>query len=339
VIFGCLGAALTAEERAFFRATDPLGFILFKRNCISPEQIRALTDSFRELSGRADIPVLIDQEGGRVARLSSPPWYKAPAAARFAELFGDDKHAAAQAVRLNSRLIAHDLVGLGISVDCLPVLDVPASDGHQIIGDRAYGTDPKVVADLGLAAAQGLLDFGVLPVMKHIPGHGRARSDTHQALPHVEAGRRALEEIDFKPFAVLHDLPLAMTAHVVFDAIDPLHPATLSGAVIEQVIRGYIGFDGLLMSDDLSMKALSGSFEKRAAEALDAGCDVVLHCNGEMEEMKAVMQGVSEMSQKAGERAEKALHFADSRKNLFDVEESRASLSALLAGRGIAASM
>ncbi len=332
VIFGCSGIELTAEERAFFQDTDPWGYILFKRNCSSPEQIRALTDSFRDLAGRDNLPILIDQEGGRVARLQSPTWYKAPPAARFGEILADDLGSAEEAIRLNSHLIAHDLIELGITVDCLPVLDVPVEDSHEIIGDRAYGTDPSVVAKLGRAAAMGLLDLGVLPVIKHIPGHGRARSDSHLHLPHVEAGRGELEKTDFVPFAALRDLPLAMTAHVVFDAIDPYRPATMSLTVIEQVIRGHIGFDGLLMSDDLSMKALTGPFEDRVALSLEAGCDVVLHCNGEMGEMRSVASSVSALSGKAQERAEKALSSMRLSHIAFEPDEALSRLAGLLSG-------
>ncbi len=332
VIFGCAGTELSAEERVFFKDADPYGYILFKRNCSAPDQIKALTDSFRELAGRDTLPILIDQEGGRVARLQSPTWYKAPPAARFGEILGDDLESAGEAVRLNSRLIGHDLTQLGITVDCLPVLDVPAQDSHEIIGDRAYGSDPDVVAKLGRAAALGLLDLGVLPVVKHIPGHGRAQSDSHLQLPHVDTGRGELEKTDFRPFAALNDLPMAMTAHVVFESIDPYRPATHSLTVIEQVIRGFIGFDGLLMSDDLSMKALLGSFEERASHALEAGCDVALHCNGEMTEMKSVMLGVSALSGRALERAEKALLEMNKAHEPFDPGQTLSRLAGLLDG-------
>ncbi len=285
VIFGCGGARLSGGERDFFRAVDPLGFILFQRNCAAPDQVRGLVEALRETVGRADAPVLIDQEGGRVARLKPPHWPAYPAAAVLAALGGER---AREAVRLGARLIADDLVALGITVDCLPVLDIPVSGADDVIGDRAYGDSPDSVSALGRAACEGLLSGGVLPVLKHIPGHGRAMLDSHLALPRVEAPRATLEAIDFAPFRALAGMPLAMTAHIVYTALDAERPATLSRRVIDEAIRAAIGFDGLLLSDDLSMRALGGSFAGRAAGALDAGCDLVLHCNGDMAEMTEV---------------------------------------------------
>jgi beta-N-acetylhexosaminidase len=302
VIFGCEGLTLTSWEREFFLDSDPLGFILFARNCESPEQIRALVADLRGSIGRDSAPVLIDQEGGRVARLKPPQWRAAPAAARFGLLAGRDPELAEQAVGLNARLIAAELVDLGITVDCAPVLDLPTPGASDVIGDRAFGADPDLIAVLGRAFCDGLLAGGVVPVIKHIPGHGRARVDSHDELPVVETPRAELEVSDFRPFAALAGAPWAMTGHLIYTAIDPDHPATMSRAVIAEVIRGTIGFDGVLATDDLSMAALSGDFAARASKSLAAGCDVVLHCNGKAEEMTAVMGGVGPLSAEATRR-------------------------------------
>jgi len=298
MILGCAGAALAPEERDFFRAVDPLGFILFQRNCLDPAQVRGLVDALRASVGRADAPVLIDQEGGRVARLRPPHWRTYPSAARIAAL-GD---AAADAARDVARLIADDLNRLGITVDCLPVLDLPMPGADAIIGDRAYGTAPERVAALGRAVCEGLLAGGILPVVKHIPGHGRATVDSHLACPVVAAARDELTAHDFAPFRALNDMNWAMTAHIVYTAIDAVRPATLSPVVIAEVIRGAIGFDGVLVSDDLSMQALGGGLGERASGALAAGCDVVLHCNGRLDEMRAVAEAVGALSPAASRR-------------------------------------
>ena len=306
VIFGCAGTELSEQEKAFFAAADPLGFVLFARNIDTPAQVRDLVASLRDAGGRADAFVLIDQEGGRVARLRPPHWRAYPAARWFGELARIDQIVAAEAVALNSRLIAHDLSDLGIDVDCLPVLDVPSADAHDVIGDRAYGIDPRVVATMGRAACGGLLAGGVLPVIKHIPGHGRARADSHKELPIVEAAADELGRIDFEPFRALAEMPIAMTAHVVYSAFDAGAPATTSTRVIDEVIRGSIGFDGLLLSDDLSMEALSGTVASRAEAAIAAGCDVVLHCNGELDEMKAVSAVTNTLNEAANTRVIRA---------------------------------
>jgi len=307
VIFGCAGLTLAGAERRLFAEADPLGFILFKRNLRKPEQARALVASLRAAVGRADAPVLIDQEGGRVARLGRPYWRVAPAAARFGALARIDRFVAAEAAALNSRLIAHELHDLGIDVDCLPVLDVPATGANAVIGDRAYAADVELVAMLGRAACGGLLAGGVLPVIKHIPGHGRATVDSHDALPVVDADRTALERVDFRPFRALADMPLAMTAHITYRAIDRANPATLSPRVIEEIIRRAIGFDGALMSDDLSMRALDGTLAERVRRSLDAGCDLVLHCNGRIEEMEEVRAATPTLSPAAAARVGRAL--------------------------------
>ncbi|RRN65597.1 beta-N-acetylhexosaminidase [Caulobacter sp. 602-1] len=332
-ILGCAGTTLTAEEVAFFRDVKPWGFILFKRNIADPEQVRALTAALRATVGRDDAPILIDQEGGRVARLQPPHWRIYPPGRAYGELVANDPLTAREITRLGSRLIAHDLRAIGINVDCVPVLDVPDPQGHEIIGDRAYGDTPEQVATLGRAAAEGLLAGGVLPIIKHIPGHGRALSDSHLELPVVKAKLLELEIRDFAPFRVLSDMPMAMTAHVVYTAIDRNRPATTSKKVIRKIIRESIGFDGLLMSDDLSMKALSGDFKQRAKDSLSAGCDVVLHCNGDMVEMKAVMSGVGRLGKEARRRAQAVMGRLVKVPEPFDAAEARARFDAAFDGK------
>lgn len=328
-IFGCSGLVLTEPEKAFFARTNPLGFILFARNVDNPDQVRALVRQLRDSVGRADAPVLIDQEGGRVQRLRPPHWRAAPPGAVFADLAARDSSAACQALRLNYRLIGAELAELGIDVDCAPVLDVPVSGAHDVIGDRAFGTNAAMVADLGRAVCDGLLDQGVLPVIKHIPGHGRAMVDSHLSLPVVAANRAELEAQDFAPFATLRDQPWAMTAHVVYTAIDSKAPATTSAKVIGEIIRGLIGFEGLLISDDLSMKALGGSFGERTRACLDAGCDVVLHCNGQMDEMSAIAAELAPLTDSARERVAQGQRLK--RQHDLDQVAALAELNRLLA--------
>ena len=306
-IYGCLGAELTADERAFYADARPWGFILFARNIADRAQVKRLVASLRETVNDPRAPVLIDQEGGRVARLRPPQWQARPAAERFALLHNDAPEAAHEAAYLNARLIAYDLSELGINVDCVPVLDVPVDGADAVIGDRAYGRDPTIIIELGRAVIEGMIEGGVLPVMKHIPGHGRAMADTHLELPHVTASRAELSASDFVTFRSLSDCPMAMTAHVVYDAIDARRPATTSARVIKEIIRGEIGFDGLLMSDDLSMNALAGTLAQRAKAALFAGCDIVLHCNGKMDEMKQVALESKPLDDVHLKRAEAAL--------------------------------
>jgi len=305
-VCGCRGPALTGEERDFLRESQPFGVILFKRNVVTPAQLRDLILDIRTSLGRAGAEVLVDQEGGRVQRLGPPYWRAYPAAGRFAalDLPIEEKE---RLVWLNARLIAYDLQNVGISIDCLPVLDVPAPGSHAIIGDRAYGHDPATVARLGRSAAQGLLDGGVLPIMKHIPGHGRASVDSHLELPRVTAPLAELEAGDFVPFARNTDLPAAMTAHVVYDAVDRQAPATQSRIVIGEIIRKKIGFSGLLFSDDLSMQALSGSLGERASAAFAAGIDIALHCNGDLPEARAVAAAAPPLKGPGLARTEAAL--------------------------------
>lgn len=327
-ITGASGLSLTAEEREFLRVERPWGFILFRRNIDNPLQVTRLVQDFRETVGDSDAPVLIDQEGGRVQRLGPPHWPAYPPGAVFGALYDRDRAAGLRAARLSARLIAADLADLGITVDCLPLADVPASGADAVIGDRAYGADPDKVARIARAATEGLEQGGVLPVLKHIPGHGRATADTHHRLPVVDVSKIDLEAIDFAAFRPLADLPMAMTAHVVFSAIDPTQPATTSATIIEQVIRGTIGFQGLLMSDDVSMNALTGSIAERTRAIVSAGCDMVLHCNGNLDEMRQVAGETPELSGKALDRARRALA---SRKppQPFDREAARAEFDAL----------
>src|SRR6478609_2962300 len=306
-ITGISGLELGAAEREFIRGTRPWGFILFKRNIEAPGQVSALVRELRDCLGEADAPVLIDQEGGRVARLGPPHWPVYPPGATFGALYDLDKALGFRAARLSSRLIAADLIDLGITVDCLPLADVPIAGADAVIGNRAYGTEPGKVAAIARAFTDGLEQRGVLPVLKHIPGHGRATADSHFRLPTVDTARDELDRSDFAAFQPLADLPMAMTAHVVFSALDPAHPATTSATIIRQVIRGVIGFQGLLMSDDVSMNALAGSLAERTRASVNAGCDMVLHCNGKLDEMRDVASQTPELSGKALARANKAL--------------------------------
>jgi len=329
-IAGSSGPALTEAERAFFRDAKPWGFIVFRRNIESPGQLAALVASFRDAVGRADAPVLVDQEGGRVQRMTTPHWPKYPPGARFGEIFARDPVLGREITRLGAMLMAHDLGKVGINVDCVPVLDVPQPDAHDVIGDRAYGRDPRTVSILGRAAAEGLLAQGVLPVIKHVPGHGRAFADSHEALPVVEASFAELDATDFAPFRALADMPLAMTAHVVYTAIDPAAPITTSRRGIS-LIRDEFGYDGCVMSDDLSMNALSGAMRGRAEAAFAAGCDLALHCNGDMDEMRAVAEASPVLAGDAGRRAAAALGRIAHAPEPFDPVDARARLDAALA--------
>ncbi len=303
-IAGCAGLELTEAERAFFARSQPWGFILFRRNIADRAQVAALTASLRAAVGR-HAPILIDQEGGRVQRMRPPNWPAYPAGRWFGQI--NDPLRRTALARLSARLMAHDLREVGIDVDCLPVLDVPVAGAHDVIGDRAYAFQPDEVARIGRAAAEGLLAGGVLPVIKHMPGHGRAGADSHLALPRVGAALDDLRSHDFRPFRHLADMPMAMTAHVVFEAIDPSAPATTSRKVFRRIIRGELRYDGLVMTDDLSMKALSGDFAERASAAYAAGCDMILHCNGVMDEMARVAEAARLLAGAAGRRAKAAL--------------------------------
>jgi beta-N-acetylhexosaminidase len=305
-ISGCEGVRITTAEKALFAETRPCGLILFRRNCEEPEQIRALIADFYESVGSRRPFILIDQEGGRVQRLGPPNWRRYPPGRFFADLYASDPDTGLEAARLGARLIARDLAGLGITVNCAPVLDLPVPGAHDIIGDRAYGTRIEQVAALGRAVAEGTLAGGVLPVIKHIPGHGRAFADSHLALPLIEASRAELDKTDFEPFRALADMPLGMTAHVLIPEIDAARPASASPVIIRGIIRDAIGFDGLLMCDDIGMGALTGKMEDRAVAVLEAGCDVVLHCSGKLSEMEAVASVAPELEGDAARRFDAA---------------------------------
>jgi len=320
-ITGLSGLNVSANERAFLREAQPWGLIIFKRNVNTPQQVTELTKSFRDAVGWA-APVLVDQEGGRVQRLGPPHWPIFPPGARYGAIYDRDVASGLAAARLGGHLIAAELSVLGIDVDCLPLADVLVPGADPVIGDRAYGTEPGKVAAIAGAIAQGLLAGGVLPVLKHLPGHGRASVDSHAKLPVVDTDRATLESTDFAAFRPLASLPLGMTAHVVFSAIDPVAPATTSVTMVREVIRGFIGFRGLLMSDDVSMKALSGTIAERSRAAFAAGCDVVLHCNGDLNEMSAVASQAPELKGEAAKRAEAALAQRKAPEE-FDVDAAR----------------
>jgi len=326
MVCGCSGLALTAPEIAFIREAQPWGFILFKRNVADRDQVRALTAAFRSLVARADAPVLIDQEGGRVQRLGPPGWPAYPSAASFDATIGDPA-AALDASRLAARLIAHDLIEVGVNVNCAPVLDLAQPGASAVIGSRAYSSDPARVAAFGRAVAEGFLAGGVAPVVKHMPGHGRALVDSHFELPLVDASLDDLSATDFAPFAALADLPIAMTAHVVYRSIDASRAATISPDVVGRVMRGLIGFDGLIVSDDLSMKALGGSFAERARGAFAAGVDVALHCNGDLDEANAVAGACPPLAGVALRRANAVLARIAGGPQTLDVEAARAQLA------------
>jgi beta-N-acetylhexosaminidase len=305
-IYAPAGLELTDDERRFFRDADPAAYILFKRNCGDAQQLLRLTDSLRGLGGRADLPILIDQEGGRVARMKPPEWPAFPAAEKFARLYQAAPSSAIEAARSNARALALMLRSCGINVNCLPLLDVRQEGASDIIGDRALGSEPMQVAALGRAVLDGMASAGVVGVIKHIPGHGRALVDSHKELPVVSAISEELET-DLEPFERLSWAPMGMTAHVVYTAWDPDHPASMSATVIGDIIRGRIGFDGWLMSDDIGMEALAGDFGSRAAGVVAAGCDVALHCSGKMDEMVAVSRAVPQMSPEGEARLARAM--------------------------------
>jgi beta-N-acetylhexosaminidase len=329
-ITGFAGTELSDAERAFLREAQPWGFILFKRNIAAPLAVRALVDEVRSILGRS-APVLIDQEGGRVQRLGPPDWPPYPPGAAYGTLYDRDRQKGLAAAELGARLIAADLADLHIDVDCLPIADVPVSGADPVVGDRAYGAEPGKVAAIARAVADGLAEGGVLSVLKHIPGHGRATADSHAKLPVVNTQRAVLETTDFAAFRPLAGLPMAMTAHVVFTALDPVEPATVSATIVRDVIRDSIGFKGLLMSDDISMGALSGSLAERTRAAIAAGCDVVLHCNGQMPEMQAVAGEAPVLAGRALARADAALA-SKKPPEPIDADASREALLKLLQG-------
>ncbi|MEI8180202.1 beta-N-acetylhexosaminidase [Aestuariivirga sp.] len=330
-ISGCSGPVLNSTECDFFARTRPWGLILFKRNCETPDQLRTLTSTFRAAVGRKNAPVFIDQEGGRVQRLGPPSnaWRRYPAARCYGDAFNASAVTGLRTARNVGRLMAEDLIAAGITANCVPVLDVPQPGAHEIVGNRAYSDRIEAIMALARAHAAGFADGGVLPVIKHIPGHGRAKSDSHLELPVVDAALVDLEAVDFPPFTAMADAPMAMTAHVVYTSIDKTAPATLSKKVIATIIRKQIGFRGLLMTDDLSMKALSGSYAEKTRRALDAGCDIVLHCNGQMEQMEEVAAAAGVLKGKGLSRARAALKAAR-RPQPFDRKQALKDLEAVL---------
>ncbi len=329
LITGISGHAITSEERAFLKRERPCGIILFTRNCAGHDQIRALVSEAKAAIGSDDVLVLIDQEGGRVQRLRPPLARSLPPAAAFSRMYRRDTKGAQIAAFHTARLVAAELRALSINMNCAPVLDLPVAGSHDIIGDRAYGAMPEQVIALARAVAEGLKAGGVVPVIKHIPGHGRATADSHLALPVVTAARAELSATDFAPFRALNDEPAAMTAHVVYATIDPVEPATTSKRVIGDIIRGEIGFGGLLMSDDLSMKALTGSISARARATIAAGCDVALHCNGDMAEMIAAAEGAPPLEGPAYRRFMSAIELTG-HEQAFDEPAALASLASAL---------
>ncbi len=332
-IYGLQGETLSPDEKAFFRDADPWGFIIFARNVDRPKQLRALTDSLRDCVGR-DVPVFVDQEGGRVQRLKPPRWRKAPPAARFGELWDREPELALAAVKLNHQLLGAELIAMGIDVDFAPCADLAIPGAHDVIGDRAFHAEPGPVAAMSTAALEGLLDQGVLGVIKHIPGHGRAGVDSHLELPVVETPAEALSETDIEAFAGIKGALMAMTAHVVYPALDPDNTATHSTDIINQVIRGAIGFDGLLMTDDLSMEALSGTLSQRGERAIAAGCDLLMHCYGDFDGMVEVAHAAPRLDGKALDRAEAALA-ARKPPSSFDPGTAAAALDQLFDQAGL----
>ena len=330
-VYGCQGHELASDERAFFQDARPFGFILFARNVDKPAQVASLCRQLRDSIGDANAPIFIDQEGGRVQRLRPPHWQNRPPARRFGELFERHPDQGREAAYLCARLIGHELRSVGVTVNCAPVLDVPVQGAHDIIGDRAYSLDPTTVIELGRATIEGYLDGGVLPVIKHAPGHGRANADSHLALPRVATPAAELSTHDFVTFRSLNHAPIAMSAHVVFEAIDPRRPATTSPKIIRDIIRREIGFEGLLVSDDLSMSALDGPLNVRTKAALFAGCDIALHCNGKMDEMIEVASEAKELAGAARDRAGRALAQLRTPAAL-DIDAAEARLREMLAG-------
>lgn len=330
MILGCSGLTLTAEEIALYKAEQPWGFILFGRNIDDAQQITDLVASMRDAVGRPDAPVLIDQEGGRVQRIRPPILQSYPNAQALGEIYARDRDKGLRAAWLMSRLHAFDLTRFGITIDCLPVLDVPVEGASNVIGNRAYGFDPTMVTEMGQAAADGLKAGGMLPVMKHMPGHGRGMVDSHHELPVVDVALDDLDNHDFVPFRALNQELMGMSAHLVFKAVDPERPATTSKKVIQEIIRGRIGFDGLLMSDDSSMNALKGTLGERAANIISGGCDMVLHCNGVMSEMLQVVKEVPVLSGRSLERA-KAVEMGFPKPDYADETSLREEFNAMLA--------
>ncbi len=329
VIFGCAGTRLDAQERSLFRGANPFGFILFKRNCESREQIRLLIAELKQAVGREDLPIAIDQEGGRVSRLD---WLKYPAAGVFGMMYARDSEWGIEAIKIYSRIVAHELAAINVTINCAPVIDLFTPESSAAIGDRAFSASPAAVSALARAQVETYLTNGILPVVKHMPGHGKLKTDPHEVLPIIDASRVELESHDFIPFEFLKDAPLGMNSHAIFKALDPERPASLSPMVNNDIIRKVIGFEGLLLSDDLTMKALSGLPRDRALRALGAGNDVILHCNGEIEEMESIARNVDRMSEKSWARWEKAKTLVKPLDSTYAPREDIDRLNILLGG-------
>ncbi len=332
VIFGCEGTKLSAAEKKFFKAEQPFGFILFTRNVETPKQLKKLVKSLRSAVGRPDAPVLIDQEGGRVQRLRSPHWFEAKPFGYFGDLYETEPERAIEALRLTTRLINSDLMEAGVTVNCSPCLDLRLPETVDAIGNRAFAGDPEIVARFGAVVVEEMLTAGIIPVIKHMPGHGRATVDSHLALPHVPTPHNVLQETDFAPFKALSMLPWGMTSHIVFDDIDPDQPATQSRAIVEDVIRGEIGFSGLLLTDDLNMEALSGGLAERATAALAAGVDIVLHCSGVLAEMQEVAAVCPLLGEEAQARIDRGNRVFDHPPGKWDRDADQVRLTELLSG-------
>lgn len=332
MLFGCSGTKLTPEERALFKRADPFGFILFKRNCQDPEQLRYLIFELQQAVGRADVQIAIDEEGGRVSRLQPPHWPQYPSARAFGIMYERDPDWGIDAVRLFARVLSHQLVTLGITINCAPVVDLFNPEGTPAIGDRAFSSLPDIVAALARTEAETFLCNGILPVIKHLPGHGKMKTDPHKVLPVIEASRLELEGQDFVPIELLKDLPLGMNSHAVFKAFDPEAPASLSPVINNEVIRGVLGFDGLLLSDDINMKALNGAPQELAQRALEAGNDIVLHCNGDVKEMEAVAQVLQPMGDASWERWLHAQAMVKRLDSSYEPQEDAEQLDILLGG-------
>jgi beta-N-acetylhexosaminidase len=330
IVYGCAGLALSAEEKAFFAAADPLGLILFRRNCSEPAQVTDLANSFRTTVGRADAPVLIDQEGGRVQRLNAPHWDKLPTQRRIGLLAEQDATEGLRAAHLLGRTLAAQCAPLGVTVDCAPVVDLLLPGAHEVIGDRAFSADPILAAKLGRAVAEGLLAGGVMPIVKHMPGHGRAIVDSHAALPVVDADLATLDATDFVPFRALADMPMAMVAHVVYTAVDRSHPVTVSARAVDELLRRRLGFDGVLIADDIGMQALRGTLKERAAATLASGIDLTLHCSGILDDMKAISEAVPAMSDAAWTRWRRAVARVPAPPPHVDARRLAAELDTLL---------
>jgi beta-N-acetylhexosaminidase len=329
-IYGLSGTELTADERDFFRDARPVGYILFKRNIESKQQLRALTDAIRDLEGHDEVPILIDQEGGRVARMRPPEWPAFPSGEAFDQLYRLAPSSAIEAARVNARALGLMLHDVGVNVDCLPMLDVRQPGASDIVGDRALGSEPMQVAALGKAILDGLASAGALGVIKHIPGHGRALVDSHHELPVVEASEEELT-VDLEPFERLREAPMGMTSHILYSAWDADRPASQSPFVIQEIIRLRIGFDGFLMSDDIGMEALAGDHGERAAACVTAGCDVALHCDGKLENMLLVANAVGEISPEGAARLARAMAMRFTPDDEMDFAEAVAKRDALLA--------